>query len=139
MEATMRDGGCLCRAVRYRVEGEPDTSGICHCETCRRAASAPTLPFAVFSCNRFTFSKGQPAEYNSSPKVTRTFCGKCGSPLTYRTADVLDRIDVMICSLDDPGLIIPSFHVWLREKVVWTQVSDGLPAYPASRSAGLGA
>lgn len=135
----MRDGGCLCGAVRYRVEGEPDTSGICHCETCRRAASAPTLPYAVFSSDRFAFSKGQPAEYNSSPKVTRTFCGKCGSPLTYRTADVPDRIDVMICSLDDPGSIIPSFHVWLREKVTWTQVSDGLPAYPASRSAGLGA
>ena len=135
----MRDGGCLCGAVRYRVEGEPDTSGICHCETCRRAASAPTLPYAVFSSDQFAFSKGQPAEYNSSPKVTRTFCGKCGSPLTYQTADVPDRIDVMICSLDNPGSIIPSFHVWLREKVAWTQVSDGLLAYPASRSAGLDA
>jgi len=51
----MREGGCLCGAVRYRVEGEPEASDICHCETCRRAASAPTLPFAVFPSARFAF------------------------------------------------------------------------------------
>ncbi|WP_456305410.1 GFA family protein [Gluconacetobacter sacchari] len=35
--AGMMEGGCLCRAVRYIAEGEPTSSGICHCETCRRA------------------------------------------------------------------------------------------------------
>ena len=53
----MRQGGCLCGAVRYRVEGEPLASGICHCRTCRKAASAPTLPFVVFPADRFAFTR----------------------------------------------------------------------------------
>lgn len=132
----MREGRCLCGAVRYRVEGEPASSGICHCQTCRRAASAPTLPHAVFPSARFAFSMGQASEYKSSPRVTRTFCGTCGSPLTYRTADVPDRIDVMTCSLDAPGSIVPSCHVWISEKVGWKRITDGLPQFPTSPAAG---
>ena len=132
----MHEGGCLCRAVRYRVDAEPERSGICHCETCRRAASAPSLPYAVFPVGRLAFSKGQPREYASSPHVIRTFCGSCGSPLTYRSEDDPDRIDVMICSLDDPGLVVPSCHVWVSEKLNWDHIGDRLPKYLTSRSAG---
>jgi len=137
MERVMREGGGLCGALRYYVKGEPDSSGICHCESCRRAASAPRLPYAVFARDRFAFSRGQPAEYNSSPKVTRRFCGTCCSPLTYRTVDAPDRIDVMTCSLDDPGSVIPSCHVWVSEKVSWDQVAGDLAVYPTFQSAGL--
>lgn len=134
----MREGGCLCGAVRCCVEGEPDAAGICHCATCRRAASAPTLPHAVFPDGRFSFSKGQPVEFHSSAQVTRTFCGCCGSPLTYRTSEAPGRIDIMICSLDDPSSIVPTHHVWLSDRVCWDQVADGLPGFPASRTAGPG-
>ncbi len=131
----MREGGCLCGAVRYRVDGEPDRSGICHCETCRRAASALSLPYAVFPVGQFGFSKGQPREYASSPHVTRTFCDTCGSPLTYSSEDAPNRIDVMICSLDDPGSVVPSCHVWVSEKVGWNHIEDVLPKYPTSLGA----
>lgn len=131
----MLEGGCLCGAVRYRVEGEPASSGICHCETCRRAASAPTLPYATFPAARFAFN-GKPTEYASSPGVVRTFCGTCGSPLTYRTAASPDRIDVMVCNLDDPGSIVPSCHVWVSEKIGWDRIGDGLPQFPTSPAAG---
>ena len=132
----MREGGCLCGAVRYRVEGEPEASGLCRCGTCRRAASAPVLPYAEFTSVRFAFSRGRPTDYDSSPGVTRSFCGRCGSPLTYRTADAPDRVDLMICSLDDPGSITPAFHVWTRERLAWDGAEDGRPTYPASRAAG---
>lgn len=131
----MQEGGCLCGAVRYRVEGEPMSSGICHCETCRRAASAPTLPFVVFPADKFAITQGQPAEFHSSPHVTRSFCGRCGSPLTYDNADEPDTIDVMTCSLDDPGAFPPTHHVWVSEKVAWGAVADGLPTHATSRQA----
>ena len=63
----MAEGGCLCGTVRYRVEGEPLASGICHCHTCRRAASAPNLPFAGFAISNFAFTRGRPVEFRSSP------------------------------------------------------------------------
>ena len=132
----MQQGGCLCEAVRYRVEGEPITSGICHCRTCRKAASAPTLPFVVFPADRFAFTQGEPVQFRSSPHVLRGFCGRCGSPLTYRNDDAPDRIDVMTCSLDDPEAFPPGFHVWASHRLAWERIADGLPAYRTTRTAG---
>ena len=132
----MQEGGCFCGAVRYRVEGEPSASGVCYCGTCRKAASAPTLPFVVFPAGRFAFTRGEPAEFRSSPSVVRRFCGRCGSPLTYGSDDKPDRIDIMTCSLDDPGAFPPGFHVWVEHKVAWERTADGLPAYATTRTAG---
>ena len=131
----MREGGCLCGAVRYRVDGEPRSSGICHCETCRRTASAPTLPFVVFPADRFTITKGRPAEFHSSPHVTRSFCGQCGSPLTYRRDNEPDTIDVMTCSLDSPDELPPTHHVWVSDKLSWDRIADDLPAHATTREA----
>ena len=133
----MQQGGCLCGAVRYRIEGEPSGSGICHCSTCRRAASAPTLPFVVFAADRFAFTRGEPVEFRSSPRVVRSFCGRCGSPLTHRSDDKSDSIDVMTCTLDDPEAFPPGFHVWVSHKLAWEHATDELPAYETTRAAGL--
>jgi hypothetical protein len=39
-EAQVREGGCQCGRVRYRVEGEPLTLGICHCTECQRQSGS---------------------------------------------------------------------------------------------------
>jgi NAD(P)-dependent dehydrogenase (short-subunit alcohol dehydrogenase family) len=52
------EGGCLCGAVRYRVRGSAIASGICHCRSCRKTASAPTLPFATFPTAAFEITHG---------------------------------------------------------------------------------
>ena len=132
--AAMREGGCLCGAVRYRVEGEPTASGICHCQTCRRAASAPTLPFAGFTISDFAITQGKPVEFRSSAHVIRTFCSRCGSPLTYFNEREPDSIDVMTCSLDDPNSLPPTFSVWVSQKLAWDRPARGLPAHDEGRT-----
>jgi hypothetical protein len=121
--------------VRYRVEGEPEASGICHCETCRRTASSPSLPFVVLRTDQFAITRGTPVEFRSSPPVTRSFCGTCGSPLTYRNDQHADRIDIMTCSLDDPEALPPRFHVWASDKLEWERGFDDLPVYLTTRKA----
>jgi hypothetical protein len=126
-------GGCLCGAVRYAVEGPPLSSGVCHCETCRRAASAPRLPFVGVLSVGFRFTRGAPVDYPSSPGVTRSFCGKCGSPLTYRRSDAPDELDVMTVSLDDPNAAPPTFHVWVSEALAWDEIAGPALQYPRGR------
>lgn len=132
----MQQGGCLCGAVRYRVEGRPSESGICHCRSCRRTASAPTLPYLVFPAKAFAFTKGSPAAFHSSPHVTRSFCGQCGSPLTYRTEERPDCVEVMTCSLDDPAAFPPGLHIWVSHSLSWDRMGDGLVAHATAGPAG---
>jgi hypothetical protein len=79
-------------------------------------------------------TRGEPVEFRSSPHVIRTFCGRCGSPLTYRNEQDPDAIDVMICSLDDPNSLPPTFSVWVGQKLAWDRPADDLPAYEESRA-----
>ena len=128
------EGGCLCGALRYAIEGTPISSGICHCETCRRTASAPRLPFVGVRSERFRFTCGAPVDFVSSPGVTRSFCGQCGSPLTYRRESSPDQLDVMSVSLDDPCVVAPTFHVWVGEALDWDHLAGNLKIYPRTRN-----
>ena len=129
------EGGCLCGAVRYRISGSVLDSGSCHCRSCRKASSAPELPFVQIATEAFELTRGYPARYHSSSHVTRSFCGHCGSPLTYRHHGKPDRLDVMSCSLDDPDAVPPTYHVWVSQKPAWAAIDDDLPAFDTTRSA----
>jgi hypothetical protein len=130
-----RAGGCLCGAVRYRVTGKPKNTMVCHCETCRRAAGAPVVAWLTYPTSRFRLTKGKPAEFRSTPPVRRTFCGDCGTPLTYAHEKSPNTIDVTTCSLDAPGSFPPTHHSWLSDDVSWVRFGDRLPAFPKFRPA----
>ena len=129
MNGDPREGGCLCGGVRYRVAAEPRTSAICHCVSCRRASGAQSVAWVVFPSGAFSFVSGDPAEFRSSAEVSRTFCGRCGTSLTYRHGGDPDSIDLTVASLDDPDEFPPARHIWLEDKVGWESVDDGLPRF----------
>lgn len=124
-----REGGCFCGKVRYGVAGVPRTSAICHCVSCRRASGAQSVAWLVFPSEAFSFTSGDPAEYRSSAEVSRTFCGGCGTSLTYQHDGNPDFIDVTTASLDLPDEFPPARHVWLENKVSWESGNDGLPRF----------
>src|SRR5262245_7186057 len=94
------EGGCLCGAVRYRATGDSIARSLCHCRTCRLASGAPSLAWVIFRARDFAFIAGQPARFESSPGVIRTFCGRCGTSLTYQRTAETDTIDVTTATLD---------------------------------------
>jgi len=126
------EGGCLCGAVRYRIDGEVMGSMICHCRTCRRASGTPVV--AALSVARARLEvMGEPMAYHSSPKVTRRFCGMCGTGLFYAHMDEPEEMAVNTCTLDDPEAFPPTHHSWLEHDVSWVKFGDGLPVFPQSR------
>lgn len=130
------EGGCFCGAVRYRARGVPGNTMVCHCRTCRRVAGSPVVAWVTFAADQFAFTTGEPVEFASSAPVRRTFCGACGTPLTYRHADSPSTIDVTTCSLDEPGAFPPTHHSWLADNVDWVRFGDGLPTFTESRNDG---
>jgi hypothetical protein len=132
MTNRIEQGGCLCGAVRYRVTSAPTALVVCHCRTCRKAAGAPSLAWAIFQAADFAFTLGEPATFKSSPGVERGFCATCGTTLTYADADRPDVADVTTATLDNPDAFAPTKEIWLEEKLGWEAVDHARARYPRS-------
>jgi hypothetical protein len=123
-------GGCLCGAIRYRARAAPLSLASCHCAICRRASAAPFVAWATYRSADIVFVQGIPARYASSKRAERTFCARCGTPLTFQFVADPEHIDVTICSMDEPERFAPERHIWTRRRLPWVNLSDGLPQHP---------
>lgn len=132
------EGGCLCGAVRYRVSGSCVSKSLCHCRSCRLAGGAPSVAWVVFRRRDFAFVEGQPARFHSSPPVIRTFCGQCGTPLTYQRDCWPDTIDVTTVTLDRADEFPPTKEIWVSERLPWETLNEDLPHFQGSSVAASG-
>ena len=130
------DGGCLCGAVRYRAIGAARFPTLCHCASCRRAAGAPAVAWVTFPLAAFSFVRGEPARFRSSPPVTRAFCPRCGTPLTYQHDAFAGDVDVTTASFDEPERFPPLDHTWTSERLSWWRPEPHWREFPKSRAAG---
>ena len=112
-------GGCRCGAVRYVIVGVPDQSLVCHCSDCRRSVGAHAVAWLFVRSEQFEVTGGRPKEFNSSPGVTRTFCEKCGTTLTWVGDKQPGRVDVTVGSLDNPNQYPPTRAVYRKHKLSW--------------------
>ncbi len=129
----MADGGCLCGAVRYRLEDPPLHAGYCHCRICQRAAGAPVVAWGTWPADRFTWLQGEPRTFASSARGERSFCPSCGTPLTFVDPGDPAFVDVTLASLDDPAAFAPQSHIWTMSRVRWLDIRDELPRYTGAR------
>ncbi|NVP57130.1 GFA family protein [Mycoplana rhizolycopersici] len=122
-------GGCLCRSVRFSVTGPIIRTGHCHCESCRRATSSPVTSFFCVARADASFEGEALRHYASSPGVRRGFCGNCGSPMSYETAERPAEIDLYVASLDDATSVSVTQHWYWKERVAWFSCDDDLPKH----------
>ena len=126
-------GRCLCGTITFAITGPPLQIVHCHCESCRRTTSSPATTFLIVQRVEFKHSQGTPKSYESSPGVRRSFCERCGSPLTYETDRRPDHIDVYLCSLCNPAAIVPQAHVPWKNSCrgsKFSTISPALPGHP---------
>lgn len=125
----MFEGSCLCGAVAYEVEGDPEPMGHCHCRTCRKAHSAAFSTVMAVPEARFTWQRGEDklSVYESSPGKKRFFCKICGSHLIARRDDV---VLIRAGSIDTPLDKKPKVHIWRSDGASWYDPSDKLPEFP---------
>lgn len=130
------EGGCLCGVTRYRAVGAPRAQTLCHCQSCRRAAGAPSVGWVVFPSDGFEFTGLAPGRFESSPGIERTFCTRCGTPLTWQRMANRETIDITTVSLDNPNAFPPTKEIWVSHKLDWEQLNDALPHFPETSRPG---
>jgi hypothetical protein len=123
-------GGCLCGAIRYRITVPPIVTSLCHCRSCRLATGAPVAAWVILPLGGLVFDQGEPIAFTSSPGRERTFCGRCGTSLTYTRVDRPDSLDIHTATLDDPDAFPPAREIWLEEKIAWMASNPQFAQYP---------
>lgn len=106
--------------------------GRCHCVQCRKASGAEFATNASVPRETFRIVEGEPllGAWESSPGCARVFCARCGSPLFKRSAAHPDQVRLRLGCLDDDELDArPSWHVFVRSKPRWSEITDDLPQY----------
>ena len=123
----IREGGCLCGAVRFKAEGAPLNVRICHCRNCQKAMGSPFFARALFPQTALTL-EGETGRYPSSENVDRVFCKQCGTRLfSWRRNGT--AAGVALATFDDRNAFAPTEHIWVQEKPDWLKLDDGLPQY----------
>lgn len=129
------EGGCDCRAVRYRMETAPLFVHCCHCRWCQRESGASFALNAMIEADRITDLAGPaelvhtPSESGSGQLIAR--CPHCKVAVwsNYAGAGPLVRF-VRVGTLDDPDLLPPDIHIFTQSRQAWVALSDRVPAVP---------
>jgi hypothetical protein len=135
METTSQtlDGGCTCRAVRYRMTGPPLFVQCCHCRWCQRETGASFALNAMIESDRVTLLQGEPeivltpSESGTGQKIAR--CPTCRVAVwsNYGGGGDLARY-VRVGTLDEPDRLPPDIHIFTMSKQPWVVLAPGVPA-----------
>lgn len=129
---TMREGGCLCGAVRYRLQGEPLMARVCWCRVCQKISANGTVnaivPAAALEVH------GETARYSSVADsgnvITREFCPRCGCHVYAASAANSQFRVIRIGTLDDPSSIRPTHNIWSASAPAWACLDPTLTQVP---------
>jgi hypothetical protein len=129
------EGGCDCRAVRYRVETAPLFVNCCHCRWCQRESGTAFALNAMIEADRVTNLGVEPelvaTPSNSGAGQTIARCPVCRIAVwsNYAGAGPVVRF-VRVGTLDNPDLLPPDIHIYTASKQPWVVLPAGTPAVP---------
>ncbi len=129
------EGGCTCRAVRYRMTGTPLFVHCCHCRWCQRETGASFALNAMIEAQRVTLLQGEvevvntPSNSGKGQKISR--CPVCHIALWSNYAGAGDAIRfVRVGTLDEPDRLPPDIHIFTSSKQPWVVLPEKIPAVP---------
>ena len=125
-------GRCFCGAVAFTASGEPFQVSWCHCRDCRRQTGAPAVVWAGFTSDQIAF-RDEPKRRQSSPRIIRSFCADCGTPMTYEDERLAGEIYVHAGLFDEADRLVPDSHAYVTSKLFWLHLEDGLTKFETTR------
>jgi hypothetical protein len=131
----MREGGCACGAVRYRLTSEPLFINCCHCLLCQRQSGSAFALNLIIEADRVEVLTGEP-----QPVVVETDDGR--SKTTYRCTACQVAVFgqslrpnlrfVRAGTLDKTSDVVPDTHIYTRSKLPWVVLEASIPAFETS-------
>ncbi|MEN9543313.1 MAG: hypothetical protein RLZZ598_146 [Pseudomonadota bacterium] len=127
------DGGCSCRAVRYRLNSAPLFVHCCHCSWCQRESGSAFALNAMIETDRVERLQGEPelvdtpSASGKGQKIAR--CPNCRVAVWSHYAGAGQALCfVRVGTLDQPGRLPPDIHIFTSTRQPWVQLAPGTPA-----------
>jgi hypothetical protein len=126
------DGGCDCRAVRYRLRSRPLFVHCCHCRWCQRESGSAFALNAMIETDRVEVQGAvdlvdTPSASGKGQLVAR--CPSCRVALWSHYAGAGRALSfVRVGTLDDPDAMPPDIHIFTSTKQPWVLLPAGTPA-----------
>jgi hypothetical protein len=124
------EGGCTCRAVRYRLTRSPLIVHCCHCRWCQReTGSAFVLNALIESAHLVTLSGRAelvptPSQSGKGQAIAR--CPLCRVAVWSHYAGLGDLMSfVRVGTLDEPDRCAPDVHIFTESKQPWVVIPAG--------------
>ena len=129
-----RHGGCVCGAVRYRVQGKPVLGTVCHCKFCQRRLASAFAVLATFEEKHVEMLQGETRECLHRSDVSgrwlrMNFCPACGTTVSHRTEFRPGMHTIAAGTFDDPGWFRIDRHIWVQSKQPWVTIPEGVAVY----------
>lgn len=132
MVGVVREGGCSCGEVRYRLTAEPLFTHCCHCLNCQRQTGSAFVVNVLIETDRIEPVAGEPQPVDvprDDGSMQRIFrCPTCQVALYSRYTRPELRY-VRAGTLDDPASVAPDVHIFTRSKLPWVALPDSVPAF----------
>jgi hypothetical protein len=111
------EGGCLCGAVRYRLDARPATMTACHCDACKKMSGATNLLVVTAPRDRFHHLSGDVQRYRRTADSGRQSdvvrCATCGTRLWHEPQSA-PIVTLAAGTLDDPSWVVPASEIWVE-------------------------
>jgi hypothetical protein len=129
------EGGCDCRAVRYRMASAPLFVHCCHCRWCQRESGASFALNAMIEADRVTNLGAEPelihTPSNSGAGQEIARCKNCRVAVWSHYAGAGPAIKfVRVGTLDNPDALPPDIHIFTASKQPWVVLPAGTPSVP---------
>ena len=128
----MREGGCACGEVRYRLTSEPLFVHCCHCLNCQRQTGSAFVVNVLIEGNRTDVLSGEPRAVDvprddgSTQRIFR--CPTCQVAVFSQYGRPEVRF-VRGGTLDQPSSVEPDVHIFTRSKLPWVTLPGSAPAF----------
>jgi hypothetical protein len=128
----VREGGCSCGEVRYRLASEPLFVHCCHCLNCQRQTGSAFVVNLLIEGDRVELLAGEPQPVDvprddgSRQRIFR--CPSCQVAVFSEYGGRAVRF-VRGGTLDEPSSITPDVHIYTRSKVDWFTLPESVPAF----------
>ncbi len=133
----VQTGGCLCKEVRFKVNGPLRGVVNCHCSMCRKLMGCYGAHTKARN-EHIEITKSDGLKWYSCDDgiALRGFCSQCGSTIFWKPENQ-EATGIVAGCMDNIDHLETIGHIFVADKAQFYEIADNLPQFSGSSNGQL--